>query len=915
MSSAEISHPTQPMRRLPRLVLFVIVSSLLGTAIFSASSAHKEYRGRTDTISSIDPKPPISKNDAATKKVSSESMGMSFPRLFSALLPQGPPAPETIETFAADCVTPKTSFNFGDVVCAKLSGGPPLSIYPRRIAWVDTDNNILQKVDVLTDPQTDLFTIPMINTSTDYRGVWRVNDISSRSSVRTSAFFGVSNPQQRAADLQIYKGYDSNGSITAGSNIEYVLWLSNKGPDAATNVQVTDATPANTTFLSGQINDPAWTCTFPQPNTGVGTSTCTLDSLAAGASAKITLVYNINLGTAVGTTIANTTHISSETADPHDDSNTPPPNDPTADPSNNTATARAVVIGGAPQNTCTLNCPVNLSVSANTTENNQRGAHVTFSDAVATGSCGTVTATPASGSFFPVGNTVVSVSSSEGDGDCSFIVTVEDTGTNPPTISCPANKEVIANSNCEASVNLGSPSSTGDNVTIIGARSDGKPMYNCDANGNNCTRRSPDDPFPAGVTTITWTAYSHDIPGPFPISDDEEAHRTGSASCTQTVTVNDVEPPTITAAPQTASADASCQATVPDFTATAAVSDNCACSSSDDQESCAGREPITIAQDPAPGTLVGLGPHTITLTANDGSSNNNGAGNTATTTVTFTVVDTSVPTFTLVPPNVTAYTGSGATTCETTVDPGMATATDNCGPVTITRSPSGNTFPVGNTTITWTANDGAGNSATATQIVTVVDNTPPAISCPANITVYLPPNSSATSMAVSYPAATASDNCPGTTIAYSIASGSVFPVGPTPVTATATDASGNSTSCTFTVTVLYNFTGFFSPVNNAPILNTVNAGRAIPVKFSLSGDKGLNIFAPDNPYTVSLNCSTSDPGVDVTETLTAGGSSLSFSGDQYNYVWKTEGSWAGTCRQLVVTLNDGTVHVANFRFR
>jgi hypothetical protein len=55
--------------------------------------------------------------------------------------------------------------------------------------------------------------------------------------------------------------------------------------------------------------------------------------------------------------------------------------------------------------------------------------------------------------------------------------------------------------------------------------------------------------------------------------------------------------------------------------------------------------------------------------------------------------------------------------------------------------------------------------------------------------------------------------------------------------------------------------------------------------------------------------------VDVSETLNAGGSSLSFSGDQYNYVWKTENSWAGTCRQLVLTLNDGTVHTANFKFK
>jgi hypothetical protein len=143
----------------------------------------------------------------------------------------------------------------------------------------------------------------------------------------------------------------------------------------------------------------------------------------------------------------------------------------------------------------------------------------------------------------------------------------------------------------------------------------------------------------------------------------------------------------------------------------------------------------------------------------------------------------------------------------------------------------------------------------------------------------------------------------------------VFPVGTTTVTATATDAAGNHSECTFTVTVRYIFAGFFSPISNAPTLNAVVAGRAVPVKFTLSGDKGPNIFAANNPYSVSLNCDTNDPGVDVSETVNAGGSSLTFSGGQYIYIWKTSSSWAGTCRQLVLTLNDCSVHVANFKFK
>jgi hypothetical protein len=54
----------------------------------------------------------------------------------------------------------------------------------------------------------------------------------------------------------------------------------------------------------------------------------------------------------------------------------------------------------------------------------------------------------------------------------------------------------------------------------------------------------------------------------------------------------------------------------------------------------------------------------------------------------------------------------------------------------------------------------------------------------------------------------------------------------------------------------------------------------------------------------------------IEETIKAGGSSLNYDSsiDQYDYVWKTDKSWAGTCRQLVVKLTDGTSHWANFKF-
>jgi sugar lactone lactonase YvrE len=300
------------------------------------------------------------------------------------------------------------------------------------------------------------------------------------------------------------------------------------------------------------------------------------------------------------------------------------------------------------------------------------------------------------------------------------------------------------------------------------------------------------------------------------------------------------------------------------------------------------------------------GSHTITLTVTDTG------GGSDTDDLIVNIVDT-------MPPVITVNGANPMTVeCHTSFsDPG-ATASDGCaGSVPVNSSGSVDVNTPGTYTINYSATDGT-HTANASRTVNVVDTTAPVISCPANIVVTLPPNSMATSMAVSYPAVTATDSCDsGVTVNSSPASGSVFNAGTTTVNATATDDAGHTSSCSFTVTVQYNFTGFFPPINNLPVVNTVNAGRAIPVKFSLSGYKGLNIFAPNSPASGPIVCNSSDPAVVLQDTETAGGSSLSYDAgsDQYVYVWKTSASWAGTCRQLVVQLNDGSIHRANFKFK
>lgn len=107
------------------------------------------------------------------------------------------------------------------------------------------------------------------------------------------------------------------------------------------------------------------------------------------------------------------------------------------------------------------------------------------------------------------------------------------------------------------------------------------------------------------------------------------------------------------------------------------------------------------------------------------------------------------------------------------------------------NSPYGVTFSYGG--------DGNFNPANASGMVTVVDNTPPTISCPAPITVDA---TSAAGAVVTYTTPTASDSCAApVTVSCAVPSGSTFPIGTTTVICTARDASNNTASCPFNVTV------------------------------------------------------------------------------------------------------------------
>jgi PKD repeat protein len=131
-----------------------------------------------------------------------------------------------------------------------------------------------------------------------------------------------------------------------------------------------------------------------------------------------------------------------------------------------------------------------------------------------------------------------------------------------------------------------------------------------------------------------------------------------------------------------------------------------------------------------------------------------------------------------------------------------------------------------------------------------------------------------------------------------------------------TEAGAGARASTSVSLGTYDVRGFFPPVANPPTVNARQAGAAIPLKFSLSGNQGLNILAAGSPSSVQVSCqSRASIGAPIVAS-SPGDSGLTYdaSSDTYTFVWKTDRSWAGTCRRLDLTLDDGTTHSAQMRF-
>ena len=200
---------------------------------------------------------------------------------------------------------------------------------------------------------------------------------------------------------------------------------------------------------------------------------------------------------------------------------------------------------------------------------------------------------------------------------------------------------------------------------------------------------------------------------------------------------------------------------------------------------------VPVSCSPASGELFALGDSSVTCTAIDSG------GAQAQTSFAVHVVDTTPPAVSpLSDVIVEATSAAGATA--TFATPSAADLVD--GSVDVTCVPaSGSFFVIGDTLVTCTATDAAGNAGQSGFAVRVQDTTPPSMASPDDVVV---PAASPAGAVVSYAAPVASDIVDGTVpVTCAPASGSLFSVGETTVTCTAADAAGNTAVTQFLVTV------------------------------------------------------------------------------------------------------------------
>lgn len=412
-----------------------------------------------------------------------------------------------------------------------------------------------------------------------------------------------------------------------------------------------------------------------------------------------------------------------------------------------------------------------ITCSSNVTVNASPGlcsANVVVPVPVTSDNCGVLSvinsfnSTSNASGIYPVGTTIVNWTVTDINGNiavCSMNVIVND--LQAPSITCPSNQNLIANASCTAVLGNYIPLiSTIDNCTpfasIVKAQS---PAAGTIISANT-------------VVTITVTDASGN-----------------NNSCNFTVNLIDNTPPSVICpANRNENIDATCKFTIPDYTGLLIASDNCDPS-------------LTIVQSPVVGTVIydAGTTQTISFIVTDDS------GNSSNCSFVVTLVDVQVPVLTCTP-NVNIGNNPGLCTANLTLLPPVVV--ENCGMLSLinsfnlTSNASG-IYPVGTTVVNWTGTDINGNVGTCSMSVTVNDIQAPVVNCILSQNVNASP--ACNYVLPNYlPLITTSDNCTPTAsliVTQNPVAGTVITAN-TLVTITSTDASGNVSSCSFTVNLI-----------------------------------------------------------------------------------------------------------------
>lgn len=275
----------------------------------------------------------------------------------------------------------------------------------------------------------------------------------------------------------------------------------------------------------------------------------------------------------------------------------------------------------------------------------------------------------------------------------------------------------------------------------------------------------------------------------------------------------------------------------------------------------------TFACSPASGTLFPLGDTVVNCSASDA------VGNTSSGAFTVTVVDMTPPTITAPGPVTREATAEFTPIAD--VPLGTPTTSDLVG-IALVENNAPATFGVGETSFTWTVTDTSGNTASADQLVTIVDTTAPIITAPADVTkeatLVLTPLTAA-----ELGDASASDLVGVVSLTNDGLPG--YPVGNTTVTWTARDAAGNEASDTQLVTVTdttppvfnvmdgaeFNFEATLPPnppgadVNLGSAVTATDKGELIPVTCTVDGTSPLVVLPATLPAgNYDITCTASD---------------------------------------------------------